>query len=381
MVATTFFGMEEILAKELLKLGAKSIEVKNRAVSFFGDKGFLYKSNLCLRTALKILVPAHRFLADNETELYEKIKAIQWENYMDSDDTILIDSILNTPHFNHTLFVSQKAKDAIVDRFRDKQGKRPSVDKLHPTLKLNIHIYKNEVTISFDSSGDALFKRGYRQETNLAPLNEVLAACMVMMSGWESHIPLLDPMCGSGTILIEAAMLAANIPAGYYRKSFGFMTWKDFDQELWDLIQESSINKISEREVSITGLDISANVCKKAKENIKFAKLQEEIQIVNKSFFDYVPDKQRGTIIVNPPYGERMIKETDFNELYKSIGNKLKKDFMGFDVWLLSSNLEAIKHIGLRPSRKITLFNGALECKFLKFEMYEGSKKAKKQKQ
>ena len=379
MVAGTFFGMEEILAKELLKLGAKNVEARTRAVSFVGDKGFMYKANLCLRTALKIVVPIHRFIATDENELYDKIKLISWEKYIDTNDSIFIDSILNTMHFNHSLFVSQKAKDAIADRFREIKGSRPSVDKINPTLKIQIHIFRNEVTISLDSSGDPLFKRGYRQETNLAPINEVLAAGLVMLSGWEPHIPLLDPMCGSGTILIEAAMLAANIPAGYFRKTFGFMFWKDFDETLWDTILESSINKISNKEVKITGLEISANVCKKAKENISFAKLNDEIQIIHKSFFEYIPEKPRGTIILNPPYGERMIKEDDLNELYKNIGNKLKKDFTGFDVWIISSNLQALKFIGLKPSKKLNLFNGSLECKYMKFEMYSGSKKASKQ--
>ncbi len=378
MTATTFAGLEEVLASELLKLGAKDIKPINRAVNFWGDKGFMYKANLCLRTALKIVKPIHRFFSNNEESLYEGIKRIEWENYMNVDDTLAVDAVINSDNFNHSQYVAQKTKDAIVDRFREKTGKRPDVDVKRPGLKINIHIFRNEVTVSLDSSGTILYKRGYRDETNLAPLNEVLAAGMVILSGWDRRTNLIDGMCGSGTILIEGAMYANNIPPGYFRDEFGFMKWKDYDEELWKVIYASSIEKIANHEQTIIGTDLSKNVVRKAKDNTKNAKVDDIVKISAGSFFDMEVPKGRGVIIMNPPYGERMDQDEDIFMLYKQIGDKLKKDFAGYTAWILSSNMEAIKHIGLRPTRRIALYNGSLECKFLKFELYEGTKKIHK---
>ncbi len=375
MIATTLFGMEELLEKELLRLGAKNIKPANRAVSFEGDKGFLYKANLQLRTAMKILVPVAEFYAKTDQQLYDGMSNIDFSQFMDKDDTLAIFSTINSDNFNHTQYVSQKTKDAIVDQFRKKVGTRPSVDLQRPTVKFYVHIFRDEVTLFLDSSGPSLYKRGYREDTNLAPLNEVLAAGMVMLSGWERHIPLLDPMCGSGTILTEAAMIANNIPPGYYRQEYGFMRWKDYDETLWDTIYEAAINKITDHKLNLIGCDISRNVIKKAKENAKSAKLDDEIKFVASDFFDYTPETERGFIIMNPPYGERMDKDGDMKDFYKKIGDKFKKDFTNFTAWMISSDIEALKFVGLRPTRKIKLFNGALECRFNKFELYSGSKK------
>lgn len=377
MTAKTMYGLEEVLVGELSKLGARNIEKHNRAVSFTGDKGFLYKANLCLRTALRILVPITTFRVGNEQDLYNGIKKIDWEQYMGVHDTLAVDCSLNSDLFTHSQYLSQKAKDAVVDQFRDKHGKRPSVDLDHPSLRINLFIYKDQCTVSLDSSGESLHKRGYRELTNLAPLNEVLAAGMVMLSGWDRHFNFVDPMCGSGTLLIEAALIANNIPPGYYRKEFGFERWKDFDKDLWELITDSAINKIANHEVKLLGADISRNVARKAHSNVEEAKVDDVVQITTSAFEDLEAPKGRGTLILNPPYGERMNKE-DINALYKSIGDTLKKNWSGYEAWLITSNMEAVKHIGLRPSRKITLFNGPLECKFLKFEMYAGTKKIHK---
>ncbi len=378
LIATTFAGLEEVLAGELLKLGAREILPVKRAVSFKGDKGFMYKANLCLRTALKIVKPIHRFYSNNEESLYEGIKRMEWEKYMSLEDTLAVDAVINSDNFNHSRYIEQKTKDAIVDRFREKTGKRPDVDVKRPGLKINVHIFRNEVTISLDSSGTILYKRGYRQETNLAPLNEVLAAGMVLLSGWDKRSTFIDGMCGSGTILIEAALHANQVPPGYFRDEFGFMRWKDFDEELWSTIYNAAIEKISNQEQQIIGTDTSKNVIKKAKENIRDAKVEDVVKVSAQSFFDMEVPVRKGIVIMNPPYGERMDKDEDIFELYKKIGDKLKKDFAGYTAWILTSNLEAIKHIGLRPTRKITLYNGALECRFLKFELYEGTKKIHK---
>jgi len=377
MKVTTFFGLEEILAKELLHLGGKNITEFKRGVSVVGDIGFLYKANLCLHTALKVIIPITKFTADNEQELYDNIKAIDWERFISNSDTIMVESVLNSEIFTHSQFVSQKVKDGIVDRFRDKTGKRPDVDLLHPMFKLYVHIFKNEVSLNIDSSGDPLYKRGYRSDINEAPMKEVLAAGLVKLSGWEKHLLLVDGMCGAGTIAIEAALWANNIPPGYYRNDFGFMRWRNFDEKTYDTIYESSINKIRNDKVEIIANDIDAPTLKKAKTNTKNAKVDDVVDCTLHSFFDMIPPRQGGVVILNPPYGERL-PVAEIEQLYKEIGNKLKKDFKGFNAWIITSSPEAIKSIGLRPSRRIQIFNGSLECRYLKFELYDGSKKASK---
>ena len=377
MKVTTFFGLEEILAKELLQLGGKEITVFKRGVSVVGDIGFLYKANLCLHTALKVIIPITKFTADNEQELYDNIKAIDWERFISNSDTLMVESVLNSELFTHSQFVSQKVKDGIVDRFRDKTGKRPDVDLLHPAFKLYVHIYKNEVSLNIDSSGDPLYKRGYRSDINEAPMKEVLAAGLVKLSGWEKHLLLVDGMCGAGTIAIEAALWANNIPPGYYRNEFGFMRWRNFDEKTYDTIYESSISKIKNDKVEIIANDIDFPTIKKAKINTKNAKVDDVINCTQESFFDMTPPRQAGVVILNPPYGERL-PVAEIETLYKEIGNKLKKDFKGFSAWIITSSPEAIKSIGLRPSRRIQVFNGSLECRYLKFELYDGSKKASK---
>jgi putative N6-adenine-specific DNA methylase len=377
MVAKTVAGLEEVLADELLKLGAKNIEKLNRAVLFTGDKGFMYKANLNLRTALRILKPIKSFEISNEQSLYDEIRKISWDEYITFKDTIAIDTVLSTDLFTHSQFISQKTKDAIADQFREKYQARPSVDLDHPTLRINLHIAGTTCSVSLDSSGDSLHKRGYRDKTNLAPINEVLAAGLVLLSGWDKRSNFIDPMCGSGTIAIEAALYANNIPPGYFRKEFGFERWKDFDKELWDLIFESSVSKISDHQQKIIASDISKHVSRKAKENVKLAKVEDVVTVETASFEELEPPAGRGVVIMNPPYGERMDKD-DLEVLYKSIGDTLKKKYKGYTAWIISSNMEAFKFIGLRPTRKIQVFNGPLECRFMKFEMYKGTKKVHK---
>ncbi len=377
MKATTLFGLEEVLATELLKLGAKNIEPFKRGVSFTGDLGFMYKANLCLRTALKILVPKFKFTASSDKELYDNMKLIDWEKYMKVDDTLAVDAVHNSEFFNHSLYIEQKTKDAICDRFREKTDARPSVDLINPTLRIYVHIYKDEVSVSFDSSGTILYKRNYREDINDAPMKEVLAAGMVLLSGWQPHLPLIDGMCGSGTLAIEAALYANNIPAGIFREGFGFMSWPDYDEKLYDTIYEGAISKIKNSTPNILANDIDNKVLDIAKHNSTVAKVDDSISFSCASFFDLMPDKPMGTILLNPPYDERM-KLDDIKSFYKQIGDKLKKDFSGWSCWLITSNEAAMHAIGLRPSRRITLFNGSLECRLLKFEMYAGTKKLHK---
>jgi putative N6-adenine-specific DNA methylase len=374
---TTFFGLEEVLANELKKLGGKEVTPFKRGVSAVGDIGFLYKCNLDLHTALKVLIPIAKFKAENEQELYDGIKSLEWEQFLTADDTLMIESVANSEAFTHSLFISQKVKDALVDRFREKFGKRPSVDLVHPGLRLYVHIYKNEVTVNLDSSGEPLYKRGYRAHIGEAPMKEVLASGLVKLSGWEPHQLLIDGMTGSGTIAIEAAIWAAGIPPGYYRDEFGFKRWKNFDEKLYDTIFDSSIGKISDKAVDIVATDSDSQMTQKALTNVKKAKVEDSVKVVHQSFFDIQPSRSSGVIILNPPYGERLpVKEIE--AMAKEIGSKLKKDFKGFTAWIITSSPEFIKNIGLRPTRKIQVYNGSLECRYLKYEMYEGSKKAVK---
>jgi putative N6-adenine-specific DNA methylase len=378
MVAKTMPGLEAELAKELLKIGARNIEEHRRAVSFVGDKGTMYKANYLLRTALRILMPVEQFEATTEQELYDGIRRIDWEQWMGPDDTLAVDATANSEFFQHTFYLAQKTKDAIVDQFRDKHGRRPSVEKLSPTLRINIHVNENMVTVSLDSSGDSLHKRGYREDTGLAPLNEVLAAGMVLLSGWNQRSRLIDPMCGSGTLLIEAALIATNVPPGWFRDSFGFERWRDFDAELWEKIKEGAISRISNVDVEILGSDVSYNVLRKARENIKLAKVDDLVKTVCQDFFESTPPENGGgMLILNPPYGERM-NQDDVTSFYKQIGDTLKKKYAGYQAWMITSNPDGLRSVGLRPSRKIALWNGPLECRFVRYDLYEGTKKIHK---
>ena len=377
MLAKTFYGFEEILEKELQQLGAQNLKRGNRFVSFEGDKGFMYKANLCLRTALKILKPIHSERIQNEESLYKVFYNFPWEDHIDVNSKFVIDSVVNGQIFTHSQFVSQKAKDGIVDQFRDRFSKRPTVDLNRPDLRINLHINNDYCTISLDTSGASLNQRGYRTVTNIAPLNEVLAAGLIQLSGWQANTDFLDPMCGSGTFLIEAAMFALKIPANINRKTFAFQKWKDWDPELFEIIKESQLKKVINPKIQISGSDKAPSAIEKAKQNIENANLSDFIKIQKKDFFQL--DKlTKGPLhlLMNPPYGERL--EGDINALYQGIGDGFKQSFPNTHAWLISSNMEAIKCIGLRPSRKIKVFNGKLESRLLYFPIYEGTKKIHK---
>ncbi len=376
MVAKTFFGFEELLAKELRDLGAQDVEMGVRMVRFAGDKGFMYKSNIALRTALKILKPIYNFRVTNEDQLYRGIYMIDWTKYLKENQTFVIDATVHSDMFNHTEFVAQKSKDAIVDQFRKKFGQRPSVDKIHPDLSINIHIDRDQCTVSLDTSGASLHHRGYKTATNIAPINEVLAAGMVMLTDWNGSGDFLDPMCGSGTILAEAAMIACNIPANINRKEFAFEKWNDWDPELFETITESLLKKVREFHYTIKGYDKAPSAVQKARENIENANLSEYIKIEELNFFETKKETVGPlTMVFNPPYGERL--NVDMERFYQEIGDTLKQSYPGTHAWFITANLEALKFVGLKPSRKIKLFNAGLEARFAKYEMYEGSKKAK----
>jgi putative N6-adenine-specific DNA methylase len=378
LVAKTLHGLEEVLAEELKALGAEEVTQGVRAVSFKGDLKMIYEANLHLRTAIKILQPVHTFRTINQVDFYTGIRNIDWSQYMTNDDTLSIDGVVSSPHFNHSGFIALKAKDAIVDQFRDKTGKRPSVSTSDPTIRINIHINDDRCTVSLDTSGEALNKRGYRVNTNQAPINEVLAAGMILLSGWDKKTPFVDPMCGSGTMLIEAAMIAKNIPPNIIRQHFGFETWNNFNQDLWEEVLDEAYNKYIDDCPPIIGSDIDKKIINAAKVNINNIRLTKCIKLESLPVEQFVPPTGPGIVVTNPPYGERL-KKSDIDNFYKTIGDRMKSVYKDYDVWLLSSNLEAIKFIGLRPTRRIHLLNGPLDCRFLKFSIYEGSKKAKYQ--
>lgn len=373
MVAKTFKGLEPVLATELERLGAKDIVSLNRAVSFKGDLALLYKANLWLRTALRILRPLSTFRCRNEVELYSGIMAIPWDRYFSVDDTLAIDTVVKSDHFPHSLYAGLKAKDAIVDQFRNTYGKRPSVDTQNPTIQIHIHLMDSQCTVLLDSSGESLHRRGYRKHTNIAPLNEVLAAGMLLLAGWDGQTDFVDPMCGSGTLPIEAALIAYNIPPGIFRASFAFEKWKDFDKELFETIynDDSTQRGFSH---TIYGSDLSATSVKIAMENAKMAAMHQKIVFSEKPFEELKAPAEGGLLVTNPPYGERMTK-FDMGAFYTVIGNTLKHNWKGWDAWMISSNIEALKSVGLRAAEKCTLFNGALECRFSRYPLFSGTVK------
>ena len=377
MVAKTFYGFEEILSKELLKLGAQNIEKGSRSVSFYGDKGFMYKANLSLRTAIKILKPIKSFKFKDQDDFYNKIYKVDWEKYLDKDGSFLVSSIVfHSNLFNHSKYVSLKVKDAVVDRFRDLFKFRPNIDLIQPDLKINIHINKNTCNVSLDSSGESLHKRGYKAFGTIAPINEVLAAGIILMSDWKADSDFLDPMCGGGTILIEAAMIACNIAPNLNRKEFAFEKWKDWDEELFELIEKSVIKKAVKFHHKIYGYDISGLAIKKAKENIKNAELEINIIVEKRDFFTTKKKNENNLhVLFNPPYNKRI--SYDIKDMYTNIGNTLKNNYSDSNVWLITSNIEAIKNIELHPSKKIKLFNANLESRLVNYEIYKGSKKIK----
>ncbi len=378
MIAKTMHGLEEILADELRECGADAIEPLTRAVAFEGDMRVLYRANYTCRTALAILKPFAEFEANDEQELYDNVYRIKWEKILDVDGTFMIDSTTSGDIFTHSYYAALKTKDAIVDRFRRMFNHRPSIDTENADFKLNLHIVDNHVTLLLNSSGESLHKRGYRQAVGVAPINEVLAAGMIKLAGWKCDCNFFDPMCGSGTLLIEAAMLANRIPAQFYRhENFAFKRWRDFNIGEWKSVKEQEDRKIGsfDFEYEIWGNDIDLDVLEQAEKNLQYAKLHKDVMLYNGSFEDQDPPEGRTLIVTNPPYGER-IKIDDLNALYENLGNTFKNRYgENCEVWLITSDFEAMKHIGLHPSRKIQLFNGSLDCRFLKFELYSGSKK------
>ena len=373
IIAKTFMGLEPVLAKELTQMGAKDAEIGRRMVSFTGDKEMMYRANFQLHTAIRILKPIRHFKAKSADDVYEEIKKIDWTEYLGTEKTFTVDSVVFSEEFRHSKFVSYKVKDAIVDQFREKTGKRPNISVANPDIRLNMHIADDKCTLSLDSSGESLHRRGYRQESVEAPLNEVLAAGMILLSGWQGDTDFIDPMCGSGTLLIEAALIAKNMAPGLFRKEYAFEKWPDFDAELFDAIYN---DESLERDFNhkIYGYDIDMKAVNTARMNVKAAGLSDVISVEQQDFKEFTQPQNKSIMITNPPYGER-ISTPDLMGTYKMIGERLKHQFKGNDAWVLSYREECFDQIGLKPSIKIPLYNGSLECEFRKYQMFDGKLK------
>ena len=376
MVAKTFQGLEEVLAEELRNLGAYNVEPGRRMVAFEGDLAMLYKANLCCRTALRILKPIYKFTATDTDTLYDAVKEFDWSSVLSIDKTFSIDTVAYSDEFTHSQFVTYRVKDAIVDWFRDRYGsdKRPGVRLQDADVMINVHIAGDRVTLSLDSSGESLHKRGYRVAQTEAPINEVLAAGIILRSGWRGDCPLVDPMCGSGTFLVEAALIAANINPGIYRKSFAFENWKNFDAELFDSLYNDDSGE-REFNYKIYGADISPKAVDIASRNIKSAGVARYIDLQVKPLSQWISAPADGVLITNPPYGER-ISADDMEGLYEMLGNKLKNVFKGYHAWIIGYRKEYFDMIHLSPSVKIPILNGALECELREYEIFDGDYKS-----
>ncbi|MDO4159838.1 MAG: THUMP domain-containing protein [Prevotellaceae bacterium] len=373
LIAKTFMGLESVLAQELTQLGANNVQIGRRMVSFTGDKELMYRANFQLHTAIRVLKPIAHFKATTADEVYEEVKKIDWSQYIDLKESFAVDSVVFSEEFRHSKFVSYKVKDAIVDQFREKAGQRPNISVSNPDIRLNMHIAEDKCTLSLDSSGESLHRRGYRQESVEAPLNEVLAAGMILMTGWKGETDFIDPMCGSGTLLVEAALIARNMAPGLFRKEYAFEKWHDFDSELFDRIYNDDSQ---EREFKhhIYGYDIDMAAVNTATLNAKAAGLTNDITVKQADFKDFKQPEGKAILVVNPPYGER-ISTPDLLGTYRMMGEVLKHQFKNNDAWVLSYRQECFDQIGLKPSIKIPVYNGSLECEFRKYQMFEGKLK------
>ena len=370
LIAKTFQGLEEVLAQELIELGANDVQIGRRMVSFSGNQEMMYRANFCLRTAVRILKPISHFRARNADEVYKAVKEIEWKDILDLDTSFVVDTTVYSTEFRNSKFVAYKVKDAIVDYFMEREGKRPNISVTNPDLRLNIHIAEDNCTLSLDSSGESLHLRGYRTATVEAPINEVLAAALIKMSGWKFDCDLIDPFCGSGTILVEAALMARNIYPGVFRQKFGFENWKDFNPELLSSIFEDDSNERT-FEHRIVGSDINLRAVEAALANAKAAGVADLITVEQREIRDFKKPEMPAVLITNPPYGERLRPE-DLSDIYRTLGEKLKREFQGGEAWIISSREELFDSMRLRPSFKVPLQNGSLDCELRKYVTFEG---------
>ncbi len=371
----TFYGLEKVLVEELEELGYKEAIALNRAVQIKGTWKDVYYLNLHLRCAISVLVQIGQFKIRKEDDLYKSCMKIDWTEYFSVDKTFAVKGAVYSDMFRHSRYPFLVVKDAIVDTFRDKLGDRPNVNVKTPQVAFDVYVNRDQVTLSLNTSGAPLFKRGYRDETGEAPLNEVVAAGLIRMSGWDRKSAFFDPFCGSGTLLIEAALLATGLPSQLERQHYAFKNFANYDAEVWQALLDEIPRGLRELPCVIAGSDISAEMVTKARRNLRRLPIGRFVDTRVESFEEAVKPGESGVMISNPPYGERMGEEIE--EMYEEIGNWMKGSMAGFDCWILSSNDAAMKRVGLKPERKFRVFNGDLECTFRKYSIYEGSKKQK----
>lgn len=378
LVATCMQNLENELARELEDLGANKISIQKRAVRFEADLNLLYKANIWLRTALKVLKPLFHFNAKSEDQLYAQAKKIKWEEVFTEDKTFSIDFAVHSAHFSHSQFAALRLKDGIVDYFREIGRDRPSVERDQPDIRIHLHINDNKVTISLDSSGEPLFKRGYRRERMAAPINECLAAGLILKTGWKGEEDFLDPMCGSGTLAIEAALIASNIPPNLNRTHFAFESWTNYDQALLSQVLGEASNHFKPLKCKIYARDANSQAIRSTRVNINAANMRKSIILEKEDFFKAPAPSAEGIIVMNPPYGERLNVSGNLVSFYEKIGSTLKHEYSGWSAWVITSEIESFKNIGLKASKKIPMMNGKLECQFRSYELFDGKLKEKK---
>ena len=376
IIVRTYAGLESLLQKEVEKLTGKEVEIEKRAISFDGATEDVYKINLWSRLSIDVLVHLYSFRAINEEQLYNKLTNFPWEKHLNVDESFSFSSIVHSSFFKHSKYVALKAKDALVDRFRKKSGSRPNVDRINPIHQFVIRISEKNASILWNSSGDSLFKRGYRTHTVEAPVNEVLAAAIIDFSGWDNTTTLVDPMCGSGTFLCEALIKSSNYAPGLNRKQFAFEKSKNFKPALWNALVDEAKSKIIKSKAPIFGFDSSEEAIYSCEKNIENLFPFHSVQLKNEDFFNLDKPHKEGLILMNPPYDVRL-KNSNIMDFYNNIGRRLKHHWENYEAWIFSGNLSASKRIGLKPKKKIMLYNGPLECKLMYIPIYKGSKRYK----
>jgi len=369
LVAKTLFGLEQVLAEELIALGAEDVTLGRRLANFSGGRRLLYRANLCCRTAIRVLLPIGTFMAENEESLYRGVQQIDWARFLDRAGSLAIDPVVHNSFLTHSLFAAQLAKDAIVDQFRSRTGERPSVDRDDPDLRINLHLNANRVTVYLDSSGNSLHKRGYRAATGEAPINEVLAAGILRLAQWDGSSPLADFMCGSGTFVIEAALLTRNVAPGLIRKRYGYMRWPDFDRTLHeDLLAEARAMRSERFDFAVIGSDLDEHVIELARRNARQAGVENDVRFEVASFDSVSPPGTSGLLVTNPPYDERL-RLSKMEGVYARLGAALRRNWAGWRACIFTGNLEAAQHMGMKSKRTLTLFNGPIECRLFEFDL------------
>lgn len=367
--ATCGRGIEPVLAGELRALGAADVRAGRGGVHFAGDRALLYQANLWLRTAVRVLQPVLEAKVTSPDELYQAVRGVDWSRYLTPEHTLAVDCNVRDSHITHSKYAALRTKDAICDQFVERCGRRPSVDVDRPMVGLNLHVYRDEAVLSLDSSGDSLHKRGYRPILTRAPLNEALAAAILLLTGWKGDVPLADPLCGSGTLPIEAAWIALRRPPGLTRKHFGFQGWMDYDVALWAALRDEARRGVGKRlSAPVLGSDVRADAVAFATKNARAAGIGHLLHFEVRDVRDFrPPEGPPGVFVCNPPYGERIGEEKELRGLYRTIGEVLRERCRGWKGFLFTGNARLAREVGLTPAAETPLFNGKIPCRLLEY--------------